>query len=79
MVEPEPQLVKKSEPEPWNLNYYVFDCLHLTSVADPDPGSGALFTPGSEIGLFRISDPGSLNHIFESLVKIFWVKSSIIL
>jgi hypothetical protein len=29
------------------------------SVADPDPGSGAFLTPGSGIGFFRISDPGS--------------------
>ncbi len=28
-----------------------------TSVADPDPGSGAFLTPGSEIGFFW--DPGS--------------------
>jgi hypothetical protein len=42
--------------------------------------------PGSEIGLFRIPDPGSRipdpgsqTHIFESLVTTFWVKSSIIL
>ncbi len=38
-----------------------------TSVADPDPGSGAFLTPGSQ------------NHIFESLMTIFWIKSSIIL
>jgi hypothetical protein len=29
------------------------------SVADPDPGSGALLTPGSGIGFFRIPDLGS--------------------
>jgi hypothetical protein len=29
------------------------------NVADPDPGSGAFFTPGSGIGFFRILDPGS--------------------
>jgi hypothetical protein len=39
----------------------------LTSVADL--GYGAFLTP----------DPGSQTHIFESLVTIFWVKSSIIL
>jgi hypothetical protein len=56
------------------------------SVAVPDPGSGirCLFDPwirdpGSGIGFFRISDPGSQNHIFESLVTIFCIKSSIIL
>jgi hypothetical protein len=29
-------------------------------VADPDPGSGAFLTPGSEIGFFRIPDPKSI-------------------
>ena len=28
-----------------------------SSVADPDPGSGAFLTPGSGIGFFRIPDP----------------------
>ncbi len=41
--------------------------LVVTSVADPDPGSGAFLTPGSQ------------NHIFESFVTTFWIKSSIIL
>ncbi len=52
-----------------------------SSVADPDPGSGAFLTPGSGIRdrFFRIPDLGSQIHIFESLVTIFWVKSSIIL
>jgi hypothetical protein len=56
------------------------------SVADPDPGSGAFLTPGSGIGFFRIPypgsripDPGSQTHTFDSLVTIFWAKSSIIL
>jgi hypothetical protein len=47
----------------------------VTSVADPDPGSGAFWPldPGSGMGFFRIPDP---NPIFlESLVTIFWVKS----
>ncbi len=35
------------------------------SVADPDPGSGVFSTPGSQ------------THIFESLVTIFGVKSSL--
>ncbi len=35
--------------------------------------------PGPGIGFFRIPDPGSQIHIFESLLTIFWVKSSIIL
>jgi hypothetical protein len=50
-----------------------------SSVADPDPGSGALLTPGSGIRNRFFPDPGSKIHIFESLVTIFWVKSSMIL
>jgi hypothetical protein len=48
-----------------------------SSVADP--GSGAFLTPGSGIRNRFFPDPGSQTHIFESLVTIFWVKSSIIL
>jgi hypothetical protein len=40
-----------------------------SSVVDPDPGSGA----------FLIPDPRSRTYILESLMTIFWVKSSIIL
>ncbi len=35
--------------------------------------------PGSEKGFFPVSDPGFQTHIFESLERIFWVKSTIIL
>ncbi len=45
-----------------------------SSVADPDPGSGAFLTPGSEIRNRFFPDPGSQTNIFESLVTIFWVK-----
>jgi hypothetical protein len=45
-----------------------------------DPGSGAWpLDPGSGIGFFRIPDLGSQTHIFESLMTIFWVESSLIL
>jgi hypothetical protein len=44
----------------------------ICCVKDPDPGSGAFLTPGS-----GIRDPKPI--FFESLVKIFWVKISIIL
>ncbi len=49
------------------------------SVADPDPGSGAFFTPdpGSAIGFFRIPDPKTV--FFVSLMTIYWVKNSVIL
>ncbi len=53
--------------------------IYYCSVADPDPGSGAFLTPGSGIRNRFFSDPGSQTHIFESLLTIFWVKSSIIL
>ncbi len=45
----------------------------------PDPGSGAFLTPGSGIRNRFFPDPVSQSHIFESLVTIFWVKSSILL
>ncbi len=51
----------------------------VVSVADPDPGSGAFLTPGSGIRNRFFPDPGSQTHIFEGLVTIFWVKTSIIL
>ncbi len=49
------------------------------SVADPDPGFGALLTPGSGIldtQKVKIRSPGMniLDHISESLETIFWVK-----
>jgi hypothetical protein len=50
----------------------------MTSVADPDPGSGAFLSLGSGIRNRIFPDTGSQTHIFESLVRIFWVKSSII-
>jgi hypothetical protein len=45
-----------------------------TSVADPDPGSGAFLTPGSGIRNRFFPDPGSQTHTFESLVTIFGQK-----
>ncbi len=59
----------------------------MTSVADPDPGSGAFLTsgsgmrdPGSGIGFFRIPYPGSrIPDPKPIFLTIFWVKSSIIL
>jgi hypothetical protein len=50
-----------------------------SSAADTDPGSGAFLTPVSGIRERFFPDPGSQAHIFESLVKILWVKSTIIL
>ncbi len=62
----------------WSF-YHQAKIVRKTSVADPDPGSGAFLTPGSGIRNRIFPDPGSQIHIFESLVTIFWVKSSIIL
>ncbi len=47
-----------------------------SSISDPDARSEirCLFDPGS-----RILDPGSQNHIFNSLLTNFWVKGTIIL
>jgi hypothetical protein len=48
----------------------------MLSIFDPwirDPGWVFFRIP--DLGS-RISDPGSQTHIFESLVTIFWVKSS---
>ncbi len=51
----------------------------VSSVADPDPGSGAFLTPGPGSGIrnwffpdpgSRIQNPGSQTHIFESLMTI---------
>ncbi len=60
-------------------NYCSKSYAKFCSVADPDPGSRAFLTPGSGIRNRFFPDPGSQTHIFESLVTIFWVKSSIIL
>ncbi len=49
-------------------------CMILPSVADPDPGSVAFWTPGSGILDRFFLDPGSQTHIFERLETIFWVK-----
>jgi hypothetical protein len=38
----------------------------VTSVADPDPGSGAFLTPGSGIRDGKKSDPGSGINIPDS-------------
>jgi hypothetical protein len=49
-----------------------------SSVADPDPGSGAFLTPGprSGIGVSQIPDLGSQIHISENLVTISGVTST---
>jgi len=54
---------------PGNTSSYDI-CQHLGSVADPDPGSGALLTPESGLRFFRI--PDSKTNVAESLVT--WLK-----
>jgi len=45
------------------------------AAADLDPGSGAFWNPGSELGVFRIPDPTITN---DSVGKIFFgVKTSV--
>ncbi len=54
------------------LSIKVWICnLAKSSVADPNPESGAFLTTGSGIGFFRIPN---LPYIFESLMTIFGVK-----
>jgi hypothetical protein len=64
-----------------SMRIHSFTFYVSSSVADPDPGSDAILTPGSGIRKrffpdpgSGIADPGSLTHIFESLMTIFWVK-----
>ncbi len=57
----------------------VLSSLPVLRIRIRDPGSGAFLTPGSGILNWVFPDPGSQTHIFESLLTIFGVKSSIIL
>ncbi len=52
------------------------NCVRFHIVADPDPGSGAFLTPGSEMVEKSRSASGMniSDHISESLETIFWVK-----
>ncbi len=79
-------LIKRAWPEKIRTRmflaaeYFIGPFLTLiTSVADPDPGSGPFLTPGSGIRNRFFPYPGYQTHIFEGLVTIFWVKSSTIL
>jgi hypothetical protein len=49
---------------------------YATSVADPDPGSGAFLTPGTGMGKNSGSGSGMNNpdHISESLETVLRVK-----
>jgi hypothetical protein len=69
--DPDPHRGKKLDPDAQTMI--------TSSVADPDPGSGAFITPGSGIRNSFFPDLGSQSHIFESLLTIFWVKSYLIL
>ncbi len=55
----------------------VIHSVLLIRIRDPVPFWP--LDPGSKIGFFRIPDLGSQSHIFESLMIIFCIKSSIIL
>ncbi len=56
-----------------------FVLIAVLRIRIQDPGSGAFLTPWSGIRNRFFPDPGSQIYIFESLVTICWVKSSIIL
>ncbi len=79
MLDPDPHQIEKLDPYP---HHWRYQC-SVSVVFDQCCGSGpcAFLTPGpgSGIGFFRISDPGSKTHIIESLVTNFWIKSSLIL
>jgi hypothetical protein len=55
----------------------------FSSVADPDPGSGAFFTPDPGSGMDKKSESGSgmnkPNHISENLETIFQGQNTQIL
>jgi hypothetical protein len=50
----------------------------VNSVADPDPGSGAYFTPGSGMGkiLIRIGGVNISDLFSRSSETVFWVKNT---
>ncbi len=69
-------------PPPPCASHYRSRALHAVLriwIRDPGPFWPLDPDPGSGIGFFRIPDPRSQTHIFESLTTNFWVKSSIIL
>jgi hypothetical protein len=45
-----------------------------SSVADPDPSSGAFLIPGSGIGKKSGSGMNNRDHLSEGLETSFWVK-----
>jgi hypothetical protein len=53
-------------------------CFYIASVADPDPGSGAILTPGlgSGIRIFSIPDPGSTSKNSSKHPKTWFFKFS---
>ncbi len=55
------------------------DNVFLLTGSVADPGSGAFLTLGSGIRNRVFLDPRSQTHIFENLMKIFWVESYVIL
>ncbi len=66
-------------PDPNYLHLILDPHWKIMAPSVADPGSSALLTPGSGIQNRFFPDPGSQTHIFESILKIFWVKTSTIL
>ncbi len=81
--DPDPPIIEHKYWE--NLDFYCvvtsLDFLSLkndiNSVADPDPGSGAFFTPGSGMGKILIRIRGEyLRSFSRSSETVFWVKNT---
>jgi hypothetical protein len=69
--------LKSGEKNYKNLRNKLFKA-DFCSVADTDPGSGAILTPGTGMGIKSGSGSRSgmknTDHISESLETIFWVE-----
>jgi hypothetical protein len=52
-------------------NTVLFNSMFRTSVADPDPGSGAFLPPGSGIRDEFLPDPGSGSFSYNTGTGIF--------
>ncbi len=71
-----PQLHYLKEKGLQNLQWQAFIITVIISVADPDPRSGAFWTPASGIGDGIRAGMNIPDHISERLETIFWVKNS---
>jgi hypothetical protein len=68
---PDPDLAKLCRSDRIQIHNTVGNFIAVLRIRIRDPGSGAFLTPGSGIRNRFFPNPGSLTHIFESLVTIF--------